>query len=162
MCLGTEAFTCYDSHTSQHAEGSGHSIARFNTGKRVVIIHTILRFTQQNPLNGKLAVSSTSWKEIVEFVETLELEIIPIKDRNLVVMIQRLVDVSVFMSNRHDLDIKPHLSEYSEGILHSPEAIYFCSIFLCCVVPIIDTTSMILLVSYYKSCSKVLIKLFHI
>ena len=66
------------------------------------------------------------------------------------------------MSNRHNLDIKPHLSEYSEGILQSPEAIYFYSIFLCCVVPIIDTASVTFLVSYYKSCSKVLIKLFHI
>lgn len=66
-CVSALRPMSYNSHTSQHAEGSGHSIARFNTGKRVVIIHTILRFTQLNPLNGKLAVSSTSWKEIVEF-----------------------------------------------------------------------------------------------
>lgn len=60
---------CYDSHTSQHAEGFGH-VAQLWPIQSQVIILTLLRFTQQNPLNGKLAVSSTSWKEIVEFVDS--------------------------------------------------------------------------------------------
>lgn len=77
--FGTEAFTYYNSHTSQHAEGSGHSIARFNTGKRVVIIHTILRFTPINHFwktQGALNVLGM----LRVFEETLELEITPIED----------------------------------------------------------------------------------
>lgn len=58
---------CYNSHTSQHAEGFGHITQLWPIQSQVIIL-ALLRFTQQNPLNGKLAVSSTSWKEIVEFV----------------------------------------------------------------------------------------------
>ena len=71
MCLGTEAFTYYNSHTSQHAEGSDDARVLLSVnlpGDNPAPYYT--RFTQQNPLNGKLAVSSTSWKEIVEFVDS--------------------------------------------------------------------------------------------
>jgi hypothetical protein len=67
--FGTEAFTYYNSHTSQHAEGSDEARALLSVIYQVMILSPIAsRFTQLNPLNGKLAVSSTSWKEIVEFV----------------------------------------------------------------------------------------------
>ena len=69
-CVSALKPMSYNSHTSQHAEGFGHC-TQLRPIQSQVIILALLRFTQLNPLNGKLAVSSTSWKEIVEFVDSI-------------------------------------------------------------------------------------------